>query len=87
MARETKIPPNRRATYQALIHTRNGTGPLKELPFGCAVSFRNRNYTVAGFDGEGSDLTVRLVDRLIHTEVSGVMPEELTKTTASPWLK
>ena len=84
---QRNIPKQVRSDYQGLISSRRGTGPLKEWPFGCSVSFRGRNYIVGGFDGHEDDetpTTIRLVDRLCTVELREVAPEELTKTTASP---
>lgn len=85
------IPPNRRADYQTLIHARRGewkgdwgTG-VKDLPFGCAVSFRGRNWTVGGYDTEGESTTLRLVNRDCSTELALVDPDEVTKATGSKW--
>ena len=79
------VPPNQRANYQALISQRRGTGTIKDLPFGCSVSFRGRNYTVAGYDETLEVTTLRLIDRACTTELLMVPPEDVTKTTGSKW--
>ena len=79
------IPPNTRATYQALISQRRGTGSIKDLPFGCSVSYRGRNFIVAGYDTTIDVTTLRLVNRDCTQELLMIPPEEVTKTTGSKW--
>jgi hypothetical protein len=87
------IKKKERANYHALLNVRKGTWKgewgtgLKDLPFGCAVSFAGRNYTVAGYDTVEDQTFVRLVDQHMTRELSMVKPEEVTKTTAPihPW--
>lgn len=87
------IEKKERANYQALLHTRRGTWKgiwgtgLENLPFGCAVSFAGRNYTVAGYDTVEGKTFVRLVDQHMTRELSMVREEDVTKTTAPthPW--
>ena len=61
---------------------------MKDWPFGCAVSYRGRNYIVAGFDGGEEDkdtpgpVQVRLVNRICTVELRGVDPEDLTQAVA-----
>ncbi len=76
-----------RATYKGLISSRSGTGEITDLPFGCSVSFRGRNWTVGGYDEIEGVKTLRLVDRLCTTEISLIPPEEVTKVTGSQWLR
>lgn len=79
------IPTSAKANYQALIATRRGTGSIKDLPFGCSVSCRGRNWIVGGYDETLGVTTLRLVDRLCTVELSMVSPQEVTKNTGSPW--
>ena len=79
------IPNSAKANYQALIATRRGTGSIKDLPFGCSVSCRGRNWIVGGYDETLGVTTLRLVDRLCTVELLMVPPEEVSKTTASKW--
>ena len=80
------VPKKDRANYAALISTRRGTdGPVKDLPWGCAVTFGGKNWTVAGFDEVDGKTFVRVVDRLLTRELSMIRPEDLSKTTSSPY--
>lgn len=79
------VPPNMRATYQALIHKNQGTGTIKDLPFGCAVSFQGRNWTVGGYDEILDVTTLRLVNRDCSIELSLVPADQVVKATASQW--
>ena len=71
--------PNERATYQAFIDKRRGTGAIKDLPIGRGVSCRGRNWTVAGYDDTLGVTTLRLVNRDCSVELSLVPPDEVIK--------
>lgn len=89
---QRKVPERDRGNYKGLIDARRGQWRgewgegIKDLPFGCSVSFRGKNWVVAGFDTQDEVTTVRLVDRLCTTELLMIDPAELRKTTASSWL-
>lgn len=82
---QCNVPENRRADYQALISQRRGTGTLSDLPFGCSVSYRGRNWIVGGYDTTMDVTTLRLVNRLCSVELSMVPAQEVTKNTGSQW--